>query len=124
MGIPDRRLRMDFRYRYPHPRIRRDTAVDSMLLNVVLVFAGSVIGSIGSSSVVLYLLKRRDKVQELIERNNRIADGMVLQSEAVMMMLDALHESGITNGNGSEMKQKIQEYLMRNTSEGYHVKRA
>ena len=98
--------------------------MDSMLLNVVLVFVGSVIGSIGSSSVVLYLLKRRDKVQELIERNNRIADGMVLQSEAVMMMLDALHESGITNGNGSEMKQRIQDYLMRNTSDGYHVKRA
>lgn len=96
--------------------------MDSMLLNVVLVFVGSVIGSIGSSSVVLYLLKRRDKVQELIERNNRIADGMVLQSEAVMMMLDALHESGITNGNGSAMKQRIQDYLMRNTSDGYHVR--
>lgn len=95
--------------------------MDSMLLNVILVFVGSVIGSIGSSSIVLYMLKRRDRVAELVERNNRIADGMVLQSEAVMMMLDALNESGITNGNGMEMKHRIQEYLMKNTYNGYHV---
>ena len=99
-----------------------EIAVDTMLLNVLLVFVGSVVGSIGSSSVVLYLLRRRDKVQELIERNNRIADGMVLQSEAITLMLDALHDAGITNGNGSAMRQKITDYLMRNTSAGYHIR--
>lgn len=95
--------------------------MDSMFLNVILVFVGSVIGSIGSSSIVLYLLRRRDKVEELIERNNRIAEGLGLQSEAVIMMLDALHEKGITNGNGDRMKQKINDYLMKNTNSGYRV---
>lgn len=103
------------------PCFRRLLIMDSMFLNVILVFVGSVIGSIGSSSIVLYLLRRRDKVEELIERNNRIAEGLGLQSEAVIMMLDALHEKGITNGNGDRMKQKINDYLMKNTNSGYRV---
>lgn len=92
-----------------------------MLLNVILVFIGSVIGSIGSSSVVVYLLKRKDKVESLAEHNNRIAEGLALQSEAVIMMLDALHDKGIVNGNGQQMKQKINDYLMKNTANGYKV---
>lgn len=95
--------------------------MDTMFLNVILVFAGSVIGSIGSSSIVLYLLKRRDKVEELVTHNNRLAEGMALQSEAVIMMLDAMHDKGIVNGNGQEMKQKINDYLMRNTVNGYRM---
>lgn len=95
--------------------------MDTMFLNVILVFAGSVIGSIGSSSIVLYLLKRRDKVEELITHNNRLAEGMALQSEAVIMMLDAMHDKGIVNGNGQQMKQKINDYLMKNTANGYRM---
>lgn len=95
--------------------------MDTVFLNVILVFAGSVIGSIGSSSIVLYLLKRRDKVEELVTHNNRLAEGMALQSEAVIMMLDAMHDKGIVNGNGQQMKQKINDYLMRNTANGYRM---
>lgn len=95
--------------------------MDSMFLNVILVFVGSVIGSIGSSSIVLYLLRRRDKVEELVTHNNRLAEGMALQSEAVIMMLDAMHDKGIVNGNGQQMKQKINDYLMRNTAKGYKI---
>ena len=92
-----------------------------MLLNVLLVFVGSVIGSIGSSQVLLYLLRRKDKVESLAVHNDRIAEGMAIQSEAIVMMLDALRDAGITNGNGSAMKQKINEYLMKNTINGYKV---
>lgn len=95
--------------------------MDSMFLNVILVFVGSVIGSIGSSSIVLYMLKRRDKVEELVTHNNRLAEGMALQSEAVIMMLDAMHDKGIVNGNGQAMKQKINDYLMKNTANGYRI---
>ena len=95
--------------------------MDSMLLSVILVFIGSVIGSIGSSSVVVYLLKRRDKVEELTIHNNRLAEGMALQSEAVIMMLDAMHDANIVNGNGQAMKQKINDYLMKNTVNGYRI---
>ena len=95
--------------------------MDTMFLNVILVFVGSVIGSIGSSSVLLYLLKRRDKIESLAEHNNRIAEGLALQSEAVIMMLDALHDANIVNGNGQAMKQKINDYLMKNTANGYKI---
>lgn len=95
--------------------------MDSMFLNVILVFVGSVIGSIGSSSIVLYLLRRRDKVEELVRHNDRIAEGLALQSEAVIMMLDAMHDAKIVNGNGTAMKQKINDYLMKNTANGYRI---
>lgn len=95
--------------------------MDTMFLNVILVFVGSVIGSIGSSSIVLYMLKRRDKVEELVRHNDRIAEGLALQSEAVIMMLDAMHDKGIVNGNGTAMKQKIHDYLMKNTANGYKI---
>lgn len=103
------------------PLLKETAGMDSMFLNVILVFVGSVIGSIGSSSIVLYMLKRRDKVEELVIHNNRLAEGMALQSEAVIMMLDAMHDANIVNGNGTAMKQKINDYLMKNTANGYRI---
>lgn len=92
------------------------------LLNILLVFIGSVIGSVGSSTVILYLIKRRDKVADLIEHNNRIAEGLALMSECQIMMLDAMHDKGIVNGNGQAMKEKINTYMMKNTVNGYHIR--
>lgn len=95
--------------------------MDTMFLNVILVFIGSVIGSIGSSSIVLYLIKRRDKVSDLVIHNNRLAEGMVLQSECLVTIIDALHDKQIINGDGQDMKKRINEYLMRNTAKGYSI---
>lgn len=92
------------------------------LLNILMVFVGSLIGSVGSSTVLLYLLRRRDKVEELIIHNNRIAEGLALMSECQIMMLDAMHDKGIVNGNGQAMKERINSYMMKNTSNGYRVR--
>lgn len=92
------------------------------LINIILVFIGSIIGSVGSSTVLLYLLRRRDKVEELIIHNNRIAEGLALMSECQIMMLDAMHDKGIVNGNGQAMKERINSYMMKNTSNGYRVR--
>lgn len=92
------------------------------LINILLVFVGSVIGSIGSSSVLLYLIKRRDKIEDLVIHHNRIADGLALQSECLVTIIDALHDAKIINGNGEAMKKKINDYLMRNTNSGYTIK--
>lgn len=103
------------------PMLGRFSFMDSMFLNVILVFIGSVIGSIGSSSIVLYLIKRRDKISDLVIHNNRLAEGMVLQSECLVTIIDALHDKQIINGDGQDMKKRINEYLMRNTAKGYSI---
>ena len=91
------------------------------MLEIVVALLGTIVGSISSSSVILHFVKRHDRVEELIEKNNRIAEGLALMSECQMMVLDALHEKGIVNGNGTEMKKKINSYMMKNTNNGYRV---
>lgn len=95
--------------------------MDSMFLNVILVFIGSVIGSIGSSSVVLYLLKRRDTVEELTIHNNRLGDAVNLLMETEIMLIDILHENKIINGDGAKLRQKIEDYLSECTKKGFFV---
>ena len=93
-----------------------------MLLNVILVFLGSIIGSIGSSSVLLYLLRRKDRVEDLVRHNDRIAEGLALQSEAMVFVLDALHEKGIVNGNSDGIRSRVNEYMRNCTFKGYSIK--
>lgn len=92
-----------------------------MMLEVMLVFIGGVIGSLSSSGVIMHLMKRHDKVEELVEKNNRIAEGLALMSECEIMMLDALHDKGIVNGNGENMRSRIQEFMLKNTNNGYKI---
>ena len=95
--------------------------MDTMFLNVILVFVGSVIGSIGSSSIVLYMLKRKDRVEELTIHNNRLGEAVNLLMETNMMMIDVLHEAKLVNGNGDELKKKIENYLADCTKKGFII---
>lgn len=95
--------------------------MDNMLLNVLLVFVGSVIGSIGSSQVLLYLLRRKDKVESLAIRNNRLGEAVNLLMEVNMMMIDVLHNAKLVNGDGDALKSKIEEYLAECTKKGFFV---
>lgn len=95
--------------------------MDSMLLNVILVFIGSLIGSIGSSSVLLYLLKRRDKIEDLAIHNNRLGEAVNLLMETNIMMIEILHDAKLINGNGDKLKSKIEDYLAECTKKGFFV---
>lgn len=92
-----------------------------MLLNVILVFIGSLVGSIGSSSIVLYMLKRKDRVEELTIHNNRLGEAVNLLMETNMMMIDVLHEAKLVNGNGDELKKKIENYLADCAKKGFII---
>lgn len=91
------------------------------LLNILLVFAGTLVGSIGSSSVVLYMLKRRDKVEDLISHNNRMGEAIDLLMETQMALIDTLHENGTINGQGKILRDKILEYQSECTRKGFVV---
>lgn len=91
------------------------------LINILLVFAGSVIGSIGSSSIVLYLIRRRDRVEELTVHNNRLGEAVNLLMETNIMMIDVLHEAKLVNGQGDKLKKKIEDYLAECTKKGFII---
>lgn len=90
-----------------------------MLLNVILVFVGSVVGSIGSSSIVLYLIKRKDRIEDLAVRNNRLGEAVNLLMETEIMLIDVLHQAKVINGNGDALKKKIEDYLAECTRKGF-----
>lgn len=91
------------------------------LLNILLVFAGTLIGSIGSSSVVLYMLKRRDKVESLAIHNNRLGEAIDLLMETQLELIDTLHENGTINGQGKILRDKIRDYQSKCMSKGFVV---
>lgn len=92
------------------------------VLNIVMVFIGGVIGTLASSGVILHLLKRNDKVMDLVEHNNRQAEGLTLVSKALITIVDKLHDQKILNGEGERIKEELHTYLFNSTKSGFYMK--
>lgn len=88
-------------------------------LNIILVFVGAVIGSMSSSSVLLHILKRKDVTEKLVVKNNRLGEAVNLLLETEMVLIDALHNAKIINGDGESVKKKIEDYLTECTKNGF-----
>lgn len=92
------------------------------MIDLVFVLIGTIIGSLSCSSVLLYVMKRRDKVETLVVHNNRLGTAVELIMETQMVLIDALSEQNILNGEGRELKRKIHEYMMESTTKGFAIK--
>jgi len=78
---------------------------------IMIALVGALLAGDG---IILYMLKRRDKVIHLCELNNRQGRELVVLSttmdnvlEAQELLVDALHDKDILNGNSVPIKEKL-----------------
>ena len=97
------------------------TEMDMTVLDLILVFVGGVIGSLGSSGVLMYVIKKRDVTNEIVEKNNRIGEAVDLIIEANIVLVEALREKQVLNGEGKKIREMLEKYLRKNTRNGFIV---
>jgi hypothetical protein len=89
---------------------------DTVLVAIIMA-AGQVLGG----GVVLWWLKRRDRVSQVVEKVNRSGEFQGLILETLQVVLKALREGHI-NGESERMEEEIRKYLTTCTSNGFVVR--
>lgn len=75
------------------------------------------------SSVLMWYLKRTDKVEALNKISDRQAEGIAVLTEGFLVLLEALHRSGIINGESEHVRKDIELYLLKNTKNGLYTRK-
>lgn len=95
-----------------------------MAIEIIKLFATIVVATLSSGGVVMYYLKKHDRVKDLERKFDRLAEGVNLGLENDVVIFKALR-SGHINGESEEQEKKLNEYffncsmrgLRRNTDE-------
>lgn len=70
------------------------------------------------SSVVMYFVKRRDRINDLEKAVSRQGEGIAVLTEGFVVLLDALHKKGMVNGESEHVRKSMNDYLLKNTKNG------
>lgn len=70
------------------------------------------------SSVLLYFIKRRDRLEDLEKSVARQGEGIAVLTEGFVVLLEALHRQGIVNGESEHVRKSMNDYLLKNTKNG------
>lgn len=92
-----------------------------MVLEVVKIIATVVTATFASGGVVMYWLKKHDRVNELEKKFDRFAEGMKLGLENDVVIFKALREGHI-NGESEEQEKKLREYFFNCSMRGLEKK--
>ncbi len=85
---------------------------------VALIMAG---GQVLGGGVLLWWLKRRDRISQVVERVNRNGEFQGLVLDTLQVVMKALREGHI-NGESERMEERIREYLTKRASDGFLMK--
>ena len=70
------------------------------------------------SSVVMYFMQRRDRINDLEKAVSRQGEGIAVLTEGFVVLLDALHKKGMVNGESEHVRKSMSDYLLKNTKNG------
>lgn len=91
--------------------------------DVIISIVVALISSGTISSVLIAWMKRRDRTIRLSKNANRQADGLVVITETLLDLVDALHEKEIINGQSEHIRKRLQDYLLECTEKGLYMKK-
>lgn len=75
----------------------------------------------GTSAIILYRLKRKDKVERLVKVVSRQSEGIGCLVKSQIMLTEALHQKGLLDGEAERIRKQLQEYLLECTGSGFAV---
>lgn len=88
----------------------------------------AVLSSGAFTAIVNKILSRKSDVStlskscsELIKNCDRQAEGLSVVMESLEILLEAMHEKGLVNGESEHVRQSINNYLMTCTERGLYM---
>lgn len=86
-----------------------ETFLVQMIVPVVVAF----LSSSGVGAIVLYILKRRDKTEDITKALQEQKEGIAVLTEGFSFLLDTLHEKKIINGESEHIRKDFNRYLLQ-----------
>lgn len=85
-----------------------------IMWDMLVEFMPVIIALVGGNGLIVILLNRKSSVKKLIKLNNRQAQELVILSSLIEstsraneLIVDALHDKGVLNGNATEIKAEL-----------------
>ena len=91
--------------------------------NLILPLVTSLLASGGVSGVLMYYLRKKDRVAQLEKITDRQAEGIAVMTEAFLVLIEALHKRGLVNGESEHIRRDLEEYLLKCTENGLYTKK-
>lgn len=88
-----------------------------IVLSVIIALVSS--GTI--SGILMAWINRRDRTLKLSKNADRQAEGLVVITETLLDLTDALHEKGVINGQSEHIRSRLQGYLVDCTEKGFYM---
>lgn len=91
------------------------------IMSEVLKLIGiAVSASFASSGIVMYYIKKHDRVSQIEKHFDRLSEGITLSLENDTVIFEAMRKGHI-NGESEAQEHKMQEYFFRNSVKGFHL---
>lgn len=92
--------------------------MDSQILTEIFKLIGiAVTASMASSGIVMYYVKKHDRVSEIEKKFDRVTEGITLLLENDKVIFEALRKGHI-NGESEKQEHKMNEYFFKNSVSG------
>lgn len=91
-----------------------------MVNQIILIIIASVFSAGTTGNIIMYLIKKHDRIEELEKTVSRIAEGLQLGLENDIVIFNALRHNHI-NGESEAQEKKMNDYFYNCTSKGMNV---
>lgn len=98
--------------------------MDNQILTEIFKLIGiAVTASMASSGIVMYYVKKHDRVSEIEKKFDKVTEGITLLLENDKVIFEALRKGHI-NGESEKQEHKMDEYFFRNSAESFKLNHA
>ena len=91
-----------------------------IILEIIKLVAVAMAAILASGGIFMYYIKKHDRINELLIKYERLAEGVKLGLENDKVIFKALREGHI-NGESEEQEKKMNKYFYENSMRGFDL---
>lgn len=94
--------------------------MDSITIEIFKLVGIALSASLASSGIVMYYIKKHDRVAQIEKKFDRLSEGMELGLENDIVIFEALRKGHI-NGESEKQEEKMREYFFHKSINGLYL---
>lgn len=94
--------------------------MDTVTIEILKLVGIALSASLASSGIVMYYIKKHDRVAQIEKKFDRLSEGMELGLENDVVIFNALR-NGHINGESEKQEEKMREYFFHKSMNGFYL---
>lgn len=91
-----------------------------MMLEIIKILGIALGSAFASSGIVMYYIKKHDRVAQIEKKFDRLSEGITLSLENDAVIFEALRKGHI-NGESEAQDHKMKDYFFKNSVKGFQL---